>query len=167
MTTLHAVAGYLPGLAADALQWQTLKFGSGSTRLDVSVPVLTGVQMTALAQRVKQASRLHLKTMEVSRIIAVIDSAIARLLDPADPYRQEAERLLPTVTGYDAEMVRLGLTAFFKTFRAPQLQRFVAEDFGNPKLLDQFQPRPKGGVAMAFGPELLVHIWAGNVPALP
>ncbi len=167
MTTLHAQAGYLPGLAPEHLQWQTLVFEAGADRLEVAVPLLTGEQMTALALRVKQASRIHLKTMSVSQIVAVVDTAIARLLDPADPYRREAQRLLPIVSGYDAEMVRVGLTAFFQTFRAPQLHRFVAEDFANPKLLDEFQPRPKGGVAKAFGPELLVHSWAGNVPALP
>jgi hypothetical protein len=105
--------------------------------------------------------------MTVSQIVAVVDRAIARLLDPADAYRIQADQLLPIVSGYDAHMVRLGLTAFFETFRAPQLHRFVAEDFANPKLLDGFQPRPKGGAARAFGPDLLVHSWAGNVPALP
>jgi hypothetical protein len=64
-------------------------------------------------------------------------------------------------------MVRLGLNACFKTFRTPQLQRFVAQDFGNPKCLDEFQPSPKGGMVRAVGPELLVHVWAGNVPGLP
>ena len=167
MTTLRAAAGYLPGLAPADVQWQPLVFESGTTRLEVAVPVLSPPQMTALALRVKQASRLHLKTMTVSQIVAVVDRAIARLLDPADPCRMQADQLLPIVSGYDAEMVRLGLTAFFKTFRAPQLHRFVAEDFANPKLLDDFQPRPKGGAAKAFGPDLLVHSWAGNVPALP
>lgn len=167
MTTLHAVAGYLPGLAHADVYWQPLVFESGTTRLEVAMPVLSHQQMTALALRVKQASRVHLKTMRVSQIVAVVDRAIARLLDPIDPYRKQADQLLPIVSGYDAEMVRLGLTAFFKTFREPQLHRFVAEDFANPKLLDQFQPRPKGGAARAFGPDLLVHSWAGNVPALP
>lgn len=167
MTTLHATAGYLPGLAPADVRWQPLVFASGATRLEVAVPVLSPQQMSALALRVKQASRLHLKTMTVSQIVAVVDRAIARLLDPGDPYRMQADQLLPIVSGYDAEMVRLGLTAFLKNFRAPQLHRFVAEDFANPKLLDEFQPRPKGGAAKAFGPELLVHSWAGNVPALP
>jgi hypothetical protein len=117
--------------------------------------------------RIKQASRLHLKTLTVSQIVGIVDRAIARLLDRSDPYRIEADRWLPIVSGYDPDMVRLGLTAFLKTFRAPQLHRFIAEDFSNPKLLDEFQPRPKGGAARAFGPELLVHSWAGNVPALP
>jgi len=103
----------------------------------------------------------------VSQIIELIDGCIARLLDPSDPYRQQAEQQLPVITGYDSEMVRLGLTSFCQRFRAPQLHRFVAEDFANPKVLDEFQPAAKGGAVRAFGPELLVHSWAGNVPALP
>lgn len=166
MNVQRVEAGYLPGLASADVQWQTLPFEQDGQRVDVAVPVLTATQMQALAQRVQQASARHLKTMTVSEIIDVIDRAIARLLDPSDPYRQQADALLPIVSGYDAQMVRLGLTGFFKTFRAPQLHRFVAEDFANPKVLDGFQPAPKGGAVRAYGPQLLVHSWAGNVPAL-
>ncbi len=166
MNVQRIEAGYLPGLASADVQWQTLPFEQDGRRVDVAVPVLTALQMQALAQRVQQASARHLKTMTVSEIINVIDRAIARLLDPSDPYRRQADALLPIVSGYDAQMVRLGLTGFFKTFRAPQLHRFVAEDFANPKVLDGFQPTPKGGAVRAYGPQLLVHSWAGNVPAL-
>ena len=166
MNTVRVEAGYLPGLAAADVQWQTLPFEQDGQRVDVAVPVLTALQMQALAERVKRASVQHLKTMTVSEIIAVIDRAIARLLNPNDPYRRQADALLPIVSGYDAEMVRLGLTGFFKTFRAPQLHRFVAEDFANPKVLDGFQPAAKGGAVRAYGPQLLAHSWAGNVPAL-
>jgi len=167
MSTIKAVAGYLPGLKVEELLWQTLSFANRGDTLEVAVPALSPAQLVALAERVRLASRATLKSMAVSQIIAVVDRAIERLLDPTDPYRQEAEKLLPIITGYDPEMVRLGLTGYLKTFRAPQLQRFVAEDFANPKMLDEFQPAPKGGMARAFGPELMVHIWAGNVPGLP
>ncbi|WP_427939173.1 acyl-CoA reductase [Achromobacter marplatensis] len=166
MNTVRVEAGYLPGLAAADVQWQTLPFEQDGQRVDVAVPVLTALQMQAIAERVKRASAQHLKTMTVSEIIAVIDRAIARLLNPNDPYRRQADALLPIVSGYDVEMVRLGLTGFFKTFRAPQLHRFVAEDFANPKVLDGFQPAAKGGAVRAYGPQLLAHSWAGNVPAL-
>ena len=166
MSTARIQAGYLPGLAAAEVDWQVLRFAQNGQALDVEVPVLTAAQMDALAARVRQASARHLKTMAVSDIIAVIDQAIARLLDRGDPYRQQAEAYLPLVSGYDRDMVRLGLTGFFKTFRAAQLHRFVAEDFANPQVLDGFQPTPKGGAVRAFGPDLLVHNWAGNVPAL-
>ena len=159
-------AGYLPGIKDEDVQWQVLPFEQGSVRLEVSVPVLSSAQMQRLAQHVRAAADKHLRTMPVAEIIDAIDRAIARLLDRNDVYRQQAEAWLPVVSGYDADMVRLGLTGFFKTFRAPQLRRFVAEDFANPAVLDGFQPAAKGGAVRAYGPHLLVHSWAGNVPAL-
>ena len=156
-------AGHLPGLQDSDVAWHTLAFGPVAVR----VPVLQPAQLQTLARRVKEASERELKTLPVSRIVEIIDAAIARLLDPRDPYRREAERLLPAISGYDPEMVKLGLNGFLQTFRAPHLHRFVAEDFANPKVLDEFQPAMKGGLVRAFGPGLLVHSWAGNVPALP
>ena len=160
-------AGHLPGIADGEVARHALAFGSGAQELDIRVPVLRREQMQALARRVRDAAARELRPLPVSRIIAILDAAIARLLDPADPYRREALRLLPIVSGYDAEMVRLGLDGYLQRFRAPQLHRFVAEDFPNPKVLDEFQPAVKGGMVRAFGPDLLLHSWAGNVPALP
>ena len=156
-------AGHLPGLALADVAWRERSYGELKLRL----PVLQPAQLSALSRHVRGAAERHLQPLPVSRIVAIIDAAVARLLDPRDPFRQEAQRLLPQVTGYDAEMVRLGLNAFLQGFRAPQLHRFVAEDFANPKVLDEFQPAAKGGFVRAFGPKLLVHSWAGNVPALP
>lgn len=160
-------AGHLPGLSADAVDWRTLTFRRGAETLDVAVPVLSEAQVAELATRVRANARAYLKSRTVAEIAATIDRAVARLLDRGDPWRQKAERLLPLVTGYDAEMVRLGLTGYLKTFRGPELRKFLAEDFANPAVLDDFQPMPKGGFARAFGPELLLHVWAGNVPGLP
>jgi len=167
MTAPIFKAGYLPGLNHADVAWHRLSLGSPHAPLLVDVPQLSAAQMTVLAQRVQHASHSHLKTMHVSDIVRVLDMATARLLDPRDAYRQQLERLLPQATGFDAEMVRLNLNAYLQTFRGLQLQRFVAEDFANPKVLDEFQPRTQGGWTRAFGPELLVHVWAGNVPALP
>ena len=167
MKVQQITAGYVPGFEPSELQWQTLRFDHPQGSVEVKVPELTPAQLKTLAQRVRESRNTSLATWSVSHIIAVIDAAIARLLNAQDPYRQELDYYLPIITGYDAEMVRLGLSSYLKTFRAPQLQRFVAEDFANPKLLDEFQPRPKGGMARAFGPEVMAHVWAGNVPGLP
>ena len=160
-------AGHLPGLAPDEVHWSTLRYAAHGGHLDVEVPLLTDAQMQALAAHVRLAAQARLQPMTVDAVIGVIDRAVARLLDEKDPVRREADALLPIVTGFDAEMVRLGLTAYLLTFRAPQLQRFVAQDFANPKVLDGFQPALKGGAVRAFGPALLAHVWAGNVPGLP
>ena len=167
MTPVRETAGHLPGLQAHEVQWETLTFTRQGRTLEVAVPLLSEAQTLALADRVRRASRSYLKTLTVSQITSVIDQAISRLLDRRDPYRQKAEQLLPWVTGYDDTMVRLGLTSYLKTFRQPQLQRFLVEDFTNPLLLDTFQPSAKGGFSKAFGVDLAVHVWAGNVPGLP
>lgn len=166
MSVLRETAGYLPGLNADAVAWQTLTFENSAGSVEVAVPVLTEQQVAALMQRVRNASRSYLKSLTVAQIVDTIDRAIHRLLDPQDPWRRKADSVLPRVTGYDAEMVRLGLTGYLKTFRKPQLLRFLAEDFGNPQALDGFVPRTKGGFSKAFGPDVAVHVWAGNVPGL-
>lgn len=167
MSVEQIEAGWLPGLPADAVDWRTLRFGRGAGAIEVRVPLLAPAQMTALAERVRRARAQTLARMPVAQVIDAIGRAVQRLLDPADPYRRDADRLLPRISGFDPEMVRLGLNAFLRTFRAPQLARFVAEDFADAALLDGFRPRPNGGFARALGPPLLVHVWAGNVPALP
>ena len=160
-------AAYLPGLDLDRLEWDILDFATAERSLQVAVPVLSAAEVTAVSDHVRQQTQKTLKTYSTGRIIDVIDAAIARLLDRQDPYRQKMEDLLPVITGYDREMVRLGLTRYLKTFRKPELLRFLAEDFPNPQILDGFQPLIKGGFGQAYGPDLLAHIWAGNVPGLP
>lgn len=159
-------AAYLPGLDHSDIAWQSLRFGSTDCAIDVAVPALTDAQMKTLAGRVRTAGR-RLKDMPLARIVEAIDRVAARFLDRNDPIRQKAEEILPVVTGYDREMIRLGLTGYMKTFRKPELLKFVAEDFSNPMILDDFQPSAKGGFTRAFGPDLLAHVWAGNVPGLP
>lgn len=160
-------ACYLPGLDVEALTWKNLSFREGGQGPDVAVPVLDGPQIAHLASHVRQNAARALRPLPVGRIVEIIDATVARLLDRQNPHRRRMEAALPAITGYDPEMVRLGLTQYLKTFRKPELLRFLAEDFPNPAILDQFQPLPKGGYGQAFGPPLTGHIWAGNVPGLP
>lgn len=159
-------AGHLPGLDAQALRWRHASHAAWGESATIALPELDEAQAKALCEHVRNNARARLKRMETARIVDAIDAAIARLLDREHPLRRKAEHLLPIVTGYDRETVRLGLTSYLKTFRRPQLLRFLAEDFANPAVLDGFQPTVKGGFLRAHGPELLLHVWAGNVPAL-
>lgn len=160
-------AGHLPGVDAAEVRWHRLPFAAHRRELQVEVPLLSEPQMLALAQSVRAAASAQLQAMSVDAVIELLDAAVARLLDPTDVHRRTLDELLPVVTGSDPEMVRLGLTTYLQGFRAPQLRRFVAQDFANPKVLDGFEPAAKGGAVRAFGPGLLAHVWAGNVPGLP
>lgn len=160
-------AGYLPGLNPDEIDRQAKLYGSKGAEITVLLPALHEKQITKLAAHIREQACLKLKSRPLAQIIDIIDLTISRLLDRKDPYRRRLEQFLPIVTGYDQEMVRLGLTSYLKIFRKPQLLRFLSEDFANPAILDSFQPLPKGGLGRAFGPKILTHIWSGNVPGLP
>ncbi|OAS26393.1 acyl-CoA reductase [Methylobacterium platani] len=160
-------AGHLPDFLSGAVGYRIVEHRAWGETVAVALPELTADQATALCGHVRARARDTLRRMETARIVAAIDRASACLLDRGYPLRRRAEALLPVVTGYDRETVRLGLTSYLKTFRKPQLLRFLAEDFSNPGMLDGFQPAAKGGLVRARGPDLLLHVWAGNVPALP
>ncbi|OLS34492.1 acyl-CoA reductase [Bacillus sp. MRMR6] len=160
-------AGYLPISLEGEVEYKTLTFEGKSERLNVQVPLLSQQQLDTVIEKVRQASSEILKTLTVTELLQIIDTVVEQLLDRTNPYRQKAEKLLPIVTGYDKELIRIGLTNYLKTFRKQNLQRFLVEDFGNPLLLDDFQPRTKRGFSKAVGANVIVQIWAGNVPALP
>ena len=81
MTVLRFTAGYVPFIAQEDLAWHTLEYGTGDTRLEVKVPVLTPAQILTVTQRVKSAVQSQIKTMAVSDIVRAIDQTILRLLD--------------------------------------------------------------------------------------
>ena len=164
---MKEIAGYLPGILEGEIEYKTLTFEENARKLDVQVPLLSQQQLDQVIAVVKESCASVLKSMSVTQIIEIIDKVIEQLLDRANPYRQKAEELLPIVTGYDKELIRIGLTNYLKTFRKQNLQRFIVEDFGNPLLIDDFQPRTKRGFSKAVGANVTVQIWAGNVPALP
>lgn len=157
----HIEAGYVPSGFAGELAWQVRELGG----LQVALPAPTPAQLQALAQHVR--SQADTARLSLAQTIAQIDQVVHRLLDAHNPQRQALNHWLARSTGLDAELLRLGLNRYLQCFRAPQLQRFVVEDLGNPALLDGFEPRAKGGLSLAQGPGLLMHVWAGNVPGLP
>ena len=167
MSTVRFTAGYVPGISHEELAWHTFEYSQSDSRLEVKVPILTPAQMLLMTQIVKNACNAQIKTMDVSEIVRAIDQAILRLLDVNNEDRKCIDTLLPIATGMDATMLRFNFNQYLQTFRALQLHRFIAEDFSNPKMLDEFQPRITGGWTKSVGAELITHIWAGNVPGLP
>ena len=120
-------AGYLPGVKAELVNWQSRSYGPEGSEISVLLPALNEIQVAQLIGHVREQALLKLKSRPLGQIIDAIDLTISRLLDRQDPYRRRMDHLLPIITGYDREMVRLGLTSYLKNFRKPQLQRFLAE----------------------------------------
>lgn len=154
--------GWLPGIRdGDIQQWERLPG-------DVEVPRLKAAGLDALTERLLQAREGYLAHIPVERIITLLDRVANRWLDPASPYRREAEGLLPAITGYSEPAIRKGLSSFLSLLRRANLERLVEQELADPQVLDGFRPHARGGgQTRAYGPALTVHVWSGNVPGLP
>lgn len=164
MNTLRI--GHLPGGDTDVL-WQDLPSEPLPTGHRLQVPLLSPAQLQAVCRHLRGPGRAALQALPVRDIVQAIDATIQVLLDRHSEEHQSLLHWLPLVTGFSAEMVRVNLNATLRTYRTPQLQRFITEDFGGAEMLDGFVPRATGGLAHAQGAALITHVWAGNVPGLP
>jgi hypothetical protein len=130
-------------------------------------PKLTKEKLSAVTEKLLQSRKNSLTKRKTSDIVDCIDAAIQKWLNPNYKYRQWAEALLPLITGYHEEIIRLELKRFLRTFRKKELLRFLDEEFDQAAVLDEFRPRKSGGFSRAYGPSLIFHVFSGNVAGLP
>jgi len=154
--------GWIPGLRESDIERQQTLFEN------FEIPRLTNAGIDALVDRLIAAREAYLAEVPVDRIVSLLDRVASRWLDPASPYRREAEELLPAITSYSEPAVRKGLASFLNLLRRENLERLIEQELPDPRVLDGFQPHGRGGgQTRAYGPALAVHVWSGNVPGLP
>ncbi len=132
----------------------------------VKYPVINAQQIEEIGAILHSNRNEYLAKLTTSEIVDKIDQAIKLWLNPDYPLRRMAETLIPAVTGYDQDMVRLELKRYMRTFRKKELLRFLDEEFDQPAVLDEFRPRKSGGMSRAYGPNTIFHIFSGNVPGV-
>jgi hypothetical protein len=158
-------AFHLPALAH--VPTTTWSYGRGRSGVQLRIPQLTPALLGEQIEALRTAQREQLQERPVREIVSVIDRVARRLQNPDTPLRQLAEGALPAVTGYSAPMIRRGLDHMAADWRADRLWPLLEAEFGDPAVLDGFQPRPAvGGQTRAFGPELATHVFSGNVPGV-
>lgn len=156
-------AFHLPGLTDDEVdRWEVRDYRNG---VRLRFPVLRPGAITALARRLTGPGS-RIRGLPTGDIIAAIESAATRFSDPADPARITAERLLPAVTGYSVEMIRLVLDRATRDWSAPALRELLDREIPGAAL-ERFVPeRGTASRTKAVGPRLALHICSGNVPGV-
>jgi hypothetical protein len=154
-------AYFLPGFATTvALQ----RFGEGEA--EIVYPEIEPPQIAAVCARLRTAAaRARLVTVH-DRIDAVA-GAIQQVTAPHGTSHQLAMTLLQQTAGYSAEMVREVLAQISVSWTRAALERLVRAELGAAERLEQFVHDPvTGRRTMAIGPELVAHIFSGNVPGV-
>lgn len=129
---------------------------------------LTAGMITEACQTLKRNRAQYLAGRSTHDLIGVIAEVAESWLQTESPFRQIALELGPAATGFSGATLAKGLDQFFRQLTAEHLQLLVAQDLGHDQRLDEPSASPAEHkarrAAIARGPELLVHIAAGNIP---
>lgn len=153
-------AWWLPDGHGDA-PLETLRVG----RLECRYPAPTPALVDSAVRQLRSAAD-DLARRTVDDLVEAIDAAAARLADPRDPLRREADRLLMLATGYSAEMSTLVLDRMSADWRAAPTRALLRAELRDPAVLDGFTALGDGRRVRVYGPSLAFHVFAGNVPGV-
>ncbi len=126
---------------------------------------ITPTLVTEACQTLKRNREQYLAARSTNSIVGVLAATAQSWLEPENPFRKLALERAGAETGFNTTTLARGLDAFFQTFTTENLNALLAQDLGHVERLDRFSTdRASHTAALARGPELLVHITAGNIP---
>lgn len=107
----------------------------------------------------------HRRTQELVELVAF---AAERWMQPESGFRRIALDQGAAETGFSPATLGRGLDTLFKQLTVENLQALLLQDLGDAQRLDGFAAPVgelrQGRLALARGPEMLVHVAAGNLP---
>ena len=126
---------------------------------------VTSTLVTEACQTLKRNREQYLLGRSTSSIIGVLSATAQSWLEGGNPFRQLALERGASESGFGERTLARGLDHFFQQFTSENLHALVRQDLGHAERLDRFVgERGSDGLALARGPELLVHITGGQIP---
>jgi hypothetical protein len=127
-------------------------------------PSLLGEACVAL----KRNRESYLARRSTEQIVRTLASVAAEWLQPDHKFRRLALEHGPGVLRFSRETLAHGLDGFFRQLTVENFHALLKQELGDGRRLDQLvgtdAEQQSGRAAIAFGPEFLVHIAAGNIP---
>jgi len=129
---------------------------------------LTGSMIREACQTLKRNREHYMADRTTSHLVKVISETAASWLADDYPLRQLALEQGPAATGFPRATLARGLDGFFGQITRENLHALLVQELGHAHRLDEMcktsAEAKSQQSALACGPELLVHIAAGNIP---
>jgi hypothetical protein len=133
----------------------------------LSAPVSVGL-LRDMALYLRTRGLAAVRDLSIAQILAVLDKASRRWLDPNYGPRALAVEAIHRVTGFAREMVIRSIDLEMRSSLAFDLGRTLWTELGNVRVLDGRHRAPTGeSPSVAFGPALLAAVFSSNIPGLP
>ena len=126
---------------------------------------LSPSMITASCHTLKRNRAKYLAVRTTEQIVNVLCEVAAGWRSPEDKFRKYALKLGPAATGFSEPVLSRGLDDLFEPFTPAGFESLLQQEFGHAHRLDAFMTGDAPSqMAMVHGPELLIHIAAGNIP---
>ena len=129
---------------------------------------LSPAMISAACDTLRRNREKYLASRTDEEIVNVLCEVAAEWLRPENRLRRLARELGPEETGFSNAILERGLDGFFRQFTPGNFSALLQQDLGDGiALADAHRPAPTAPrLASHFwrGPQLLVHIAAGNIP---
>ncbi|MSU62737.1 MAG: hypothetical protein EXS31_10130 [Pedosphaera sp.] len=129
---------------------------------------LTPSMLSDACYALKRNRAQYLSPRSTDELIRTLDSIGRQWLLPEYPWRKLALERGPEQLHFTRQTLERGLDSFFRELTGEKMESFISAELGHRHRLDdlvmtgnEHRERRSG---MARGPELLLHITAGNVP---
>ena len=129
---------------------------------------LTAGMVTEACRTLRRNRDQYLRDRPTTAVIDLLAAVAEEWRSAESPFRQIALAHGPAATGFSAPTLAAGLDGFFAGLTHAHLEALVAQELGHANRLDALvstAPEERHSRAgMAFGPPLIAHIAAGNLP---
>jgi hypothetical protein len=127
---------------------------------------VTSAMISDACQALKRNREHYLIHRSTQSLIQLLSGVAGSWLDPQFPFRKLALKQA-SATGFSSATLAQGLDYIFKRLTPEAFKALLEQDTGHVQRLDEMTSvvAEKTAAALVWGPELLVHIAAGNVPA--
>lgn len=129
---------------------------------------LSAAMIGEACQTLKRNRERYLAKRPTHSLVNTLSDVARSWLQPDYPLRRFALEQGPAATGFSAATLAGGLDCFFRQLTPDNFQALLLQDLGHTQRLDRMvatEAELKANrAAIALGPELLVHITAGNLP---
>jgi hypothetical protein len=129
---------------------------------------LSPAMITEACQTLKRNRAQYLAQRSTHSLVGVLCAVAEAWLKPDNSFRKLALELGPEKAGFSKATLQKGLDNFFRQFTPDNFHALLVQELGDAQRLDRFVAGDSGEksnrMALAIGPEFLVHIAAGNLP---
>jgi hypothetical protein len=129
---------------------------------------LTPAMIAEASQTLKRNREQYLARRSTQSLVQLLAAVAASWLRPEDPFRRAALERGPAETGFSRATLERGLDAFFRELTVEKLNALLVAELGHAGRLDLMSAteheQRQARAAVALGPDLLVHVAAGNLP---